>query len=179
MVPKKVPGSARIAVDFTRLNTYVQRPIHPVPSPADVVAQVPATAKVFSALDASHGYCQVPLRESARHLTAFLTPWGRFRYRRGPPGLVSSGDEFNYRTDFAFNGVGCAEKIVDDLLVHSTDFSEHVADITHILDICRAYSITLSESKFQFAVSKVLFAGFSVSRGSGGRPLQDLSLIHI
>ena len=117
---QKKPGSARICVDFTRLNEYTDRPVHPMPSPREVVSNILATARVFSAMDAVHGYCQVPLDKASRHLTSFLTPWGRFRYARVPLGLISAGDEFNFRTGFAFyTAQQHTQKIVDDLLTHS------------------------------------------------------------
>ena len=49
--------------------------------------------------DAWNGYHSVPLRESDRKLTTFITPWGRWRYKRLPQGFVSSQDGYNRRYD--------------------------------------------------------------------------------
>ena len=45
--------------------------------------------------DAYNGYHEVPLRESDKHLTTFITLFGRFRYTRASQGFVSSGDGYN------------------------------------------------------------------------------------
>ena len=49
--------------------------------------------------DAWNGYHSVPLREADRHLTTFITPWGRYRYCRNPQGFVGAGDGYNRRFD--------------------------------------------------------------------------------
>ncbi len=38
-----------------------------------------------------------PLREEDRHLTTFITPFGRWWYARAPQGYASSGDGYNRR----------------------------------------------------------------------------------
>ena len=56
------------------------------------------------------------------------------------------------------------EKIVDDLLVHSTDLRNHVIDVIHIFELCRQFSVTLSKDKVQFAKDTVDYAGFVISK---------------
>ncbi|KAK3849659.1 hypothetical protein Pcinc_043598 [Petrolisthes cinctipes] len=45
------------------------------------------------------GYFQVKIAEEDQDLTCFITPWGRYKFKRAPMGLVSSGDEYNRRGD--------------------------------------------------------------------------------
>ena len=80
-VPKP-GGKVRAVVDLVDLNRHVERPTHPFPTPKDIVAQIPNTAKVFAVFDAQHGYWQIPLDEESVLLTTFITEWGRFRYLR-------------------------------------------------------------------------------------------------
>jgi len=49
--------------------------------------------------DAWNGYHSVPLRESDRHLTTFIIPFGRWHYTRAPQGFLSLGDGYNRRFD--------------------------------------------------------------------------------
>ena len=99
-VPKP-NGKVRSVVDLVQLNKFVERPTHPFPAPKDIVARVPKGAKCFAVFDATNGYWQIPLEEESRKYMTFMTEWGRFRYKRAPMGLVSSGDEFCARTDRA------------------------------------------------------------------------------
>ena len=41
------------------------------------------------------------LAEESQHLTTFITPWGRYKFLRGPMGLMFTGDEYCRRTDAA------------------------------------------------------------------------------
>ena len=90
-----------MVTDFTQLNKFIKRPIHPFPIAADIVQRIPKGAKIFAKLDALQGYHQVPLAEDCRHLTTFLLPQGKFRYKRGPMGLKSTNDVYCAKTDKA------------------------------------------------------------------------------
>ena len=157
VVVRKRNGKARICVDLTRLNKYVQRPIHPVPSPTTLIAGIPPGGRYFSHLDATTGFSQVPLAKESRPLTAFITPWGRFQYKRAPLGLKSAGDEYNIRTDKAFILFKNIFKMIDDLLAVSSTLFGHVKDVLALLETCRAHSFTLGREKFQFAQEQVSF----------------------
>jgi Reverse transcriptase (RNA-dependent DNA polymerase). len=105
VVNKKGTNEMRMTVDLKKLNSQVKRPVHPMKTPKDMVVGMNG-ARYFTKFDARHGYWQVPLAEESRHLTTFITPWGRFRYCRDPQGFIAAGDEFNMRTDQAFEGIG-------------------------------------------------------------------------
>lgn len=46
----------RLVLDYTGLNQYVQRPIHPFPSSQNIINQIPSDSNVFCTLDAIQGY---------------------------------------------------------------------------------------------------------------------------
>ena len=73
VVPKK-SGSGRICGDFGKLNECVECETHPLPKVDDTLAQL-AGATVFSKLDTNSGFCQIPLEESCKELTIFITPF--------------------------------------------------------------------------------------------------------
>ena len=50
-------------------------------------------------LDNWHGYHSVPVHPADRHLTTFLTQWGKYQYRTCPQGFISAGDGFTHRMD--------------------------------------------------------------------------------
>ena len=92
-VPKP-DGDVRPVVDLVHLNKFVERPVHPFPTPRDIIAQIPGTSKYFAVFDAKSGYWQIALDEESKPLTTFITEWGCYCYLRAPMGLTSSGDEF-------------------------------------------------------------------------------------
>ena len=78
VIPKKT-GAVRICVDLRPLNKYVKREIHPLPKVDTILAQIQG-AQIFSKLDANSGFWQIPLAEKSRHLTTFITPYGRYHF---------------------------------------------------------------------------------------------------
>ena len=155
----------RLCVDLTKLNRYVRRPAHPVRTPRDAVAGIDGSARFFSALDASDGYFQIALKPSCQHLTTFSTPWGRYKHLRATQGLCCSGDEYNRRQDEAFAGLRNFVRVVDDLLLFHSSFSDHVAGICAILQAARAARITFNPSKFEFAKSHLMWVGYHIKQG--------------
>jgi hypothetical protein len=92
MVPVVKPnGKIRITVDFRRLNESVKRPHCMLPNLDDIAPKL-AGSKVFSTLDASSGFFQIPLDEDSKPLTTFITPFGRYSFERVPMG-ISLGPE--------------------------------------------------------------------------------------
>ena len=103
-VPKGDGKRVRLVTDYTKLNRFVVRPVHPFPSVADIIQSIPASAACFAKLDATHGYFQIPLDEEASKLTTFILPSGRYRYLRAPMGLSSSSDEWCRYSDRVVDG---------------------------------------------------------------------------
>lgn len=161
IVPKP-NGSVRLVVDYTGLNKYVKRPIHPFPSPQELASSIPPSSKWFATFDAVKGYWQVELHKDSRHLTTFLTPLGRFRFCRAPMGLNASGDEYCARGDRALAGIVGVRKIVDDILIYAQTFEELKHRMETVLLRCQDAGITLSKEKVQIGNS-VNFAGFIIS----------------
>ena len=82
VAPKK-DKTVRICVDLKPLNANVLRETHPLPKVDETLAQL-AGAKIFSKLDANSGFWQIPLAKNSRHLTTFLTPFGRYCFNKMP-----------------------------------------------------------------------------------------------
>ena len=69
-------GDDRIVGDLIYLNNHVEHPVHPFPTPRDIVAMIPGTSKYFAVFDAKHGYWQIPLDDESKPLATFITEWG-------------------------------------------------------------------------------------------------------
>lgn len=153
----------RITVDLTRLNSQVSRPAHPAPTPFAAVRRVNPSARYFTTADALCGYWQLELEEKDRHLTTFITPFGRFRHRRGPMGFAATGDAYCLRGDTALQGMENCVKVIDDILLFDDDLPTHLQRIRQILVRCRDHGITLNKDKFAVAEPRVRFCGYDLS----------------
>merc|ERR1712074_276983 len=130
--------------DFTWLNKYVLRPVHPFPSASEIRQAVPPNQKYFAKLDCVWGYFQLALSEEDSFKTTFLLPQGRFRYLRAPMGLSASSDEWCRRSDVAVEGIPFAKKIVDDIIVWAPSLETLKQHVEAVLVKCRENNITIS-----------------------------------
>ena len=159
----KPKGGVRLTVDLSNINGQTIRPAHPSPTPHTAVRQVNPSARYFTTMDALYGYWQMKLAEEDQHLTTFITPYGRFRFCRGPMGFVATGDEFCRRGDVALSGVQQCVKVVDDILLWDEHFDTHLQRVYEVLVRCRTHGITINADKFVLAASEVSFCGYGIS----------------
>ena len=131
VVVAKKSGQPRRTIDYQHLNAACRRETHQTPTPFDMVSSIPRHVYKTTA-DAHWGFHQVELEESSRKLTTFITPWGRYRFKRSPMGFVSSGDEFSWRLDNALDGIENCTKVVDDLLVRCITYEEHLERVKEL-----------------------------------------------
>ncbi|VDI45747.1 Hypothetical predicted protein [Mytilus galloprovincialis] len=158
-------GKSRRTVDFQALNAHAIRETHHTQSPFHQARSVPR-GKKKTVFDAWNGYHSVPIREEDRHLTTFITPWGRYRYKTAPQGYIASGDGYTRRFDEIVADVPHKTKCVDDTLLWSDDIEESFVQACHWLELCGKHGITLNPEKFHFAQDTVEFAGFEITNDS-------------
>ena len=102
VVPKK--DDVRMCVDLTKLNESVRRERHEMPSVEYTLGQL-SDARIFSKLDANSGFWQVPLADESALLTTFITPFGRFCFKRLPFGISSAPEHFQRRMSAILEGI--------------------------------------------------------------------------
>ena len=112
--------------------------------------------------DAHWGFHQVELDEESRHLTTFITPWGRYQYCRTPMGLCSATDAYTKRFDDALSDFPCKHKCVDDTLLHDSSIEKSFWYTYDFLELCVRRGITLKPEKFMFCRREVEFVGFHI-----------------
>ena len=162
VVTRKGDGSPRRTVDLSPLNKFCKRETFATESPFHIARRIPkGTWKTVT--DAWNGFHGVPLDEASKHLTTFITPYGRYRYIRAPQGFLSSCDGYNQRYDAILSDFGNKERCVDDVCHHDTELEEHWWRTIDLLRQQGNAGIVLNSDKFQFCERQVDFAGFRVS----------------
>ena len=117
----------------------------------------------------------MPLHADNRHLTTFITPWGRYRYRAAPQGYIASGNGYSRRYEIVAD-IPHKTKCIDDTLLWA-DAMESFLQAVHWLDVCGRHGITLNPAKFVFCKADVEFAKFTITTDSvrpGGKYLQAI-----
>ncbi|UYV68677.1 K02A2.6-like [Cordylochernes scorpioides] len=154
----KPNGKIRICVDLSRLNLSVERELHPLPVLEHELAQLNG-AKIFSRLDANSGFWQIKLSEESQTLTTFITPFGRYKFKRLPFGISSAPEHFQKRMSAILRGVNGVICHMDDILIFAKRKEEHDETLREVLRRLKNSGITLNKEKCQFGVSNVTFLG--------------------
>uniref|UniRef100_A0A3B3C9Q2 Gypsy retrotransposon integrase-like protein 1 n=1 Tax=Oryzias melastigma TaxID=30732 RepID=A0A3B3C9Q2_ORYME len=162
VVAPKPNEKVRICSDMTHLNEYVCRERHILPAVDETLAKF-AGATVFTKLDATAGFWQVPLHPESVPLTTFITPFGRYCYKRLPFGISSAPEHFQKRLTQMLSGLDGTVCHADDILVFGSTREQHDQRLHRVLERLQQEGLTLNNDKCQFAVEKVMFLGHIVS----------------
>ena len=83
MFVAKVKGQdVRLVTDYTELNKYIKRPIHPFMGAYDTIRQINPKARYFAMLDAVSGYFQIRISPEASRLTTRRRLYGLRKSRK-------------------------------------------------------------------------------------------------
>ena len=83
----------------------------------DTGEQCNVVSKVFTVLDAQHGFWHIALDEASSYLTTSNTPFGRCRWKRMPLGIKSATEVFQRRKHEVVEGLQGVEVVMDDFVV--------------------------------------------------------------
>jgi hypothetical protein len=94
-------------------------------------------------------YHQGFLKEEVRHLTAFVTPWGLWEWVRIPFGPSGAPSEYQRFMESVLKDVRDKDCVpyMDDALVYSSEFEEHLQHLRTVLRLLREKGIKLKPSK--------------------------------
>jgi hypothetical protein len=163
LVPKR-DQSYRAVVDYRALNKHTE--IESVPLP-DVHSAFHwfSKAKYFTTLDLNQAYHQIPLSRESKHLTAFCTDWNLYQYRRVPFEIATGAQVLTRLLDMIFHDVKFKSvyHYLDDLVIYSEDFDQHLQHVSQVLYRLRKAGLTVKPSKVVFAVKEISFLGHHVS----------------
>jgi Reverse transcriptase (RNA-dependent DNA polymerase) len=166
LIPKP-DGSVRFCVDYRKLNAVTENDSYALPRIDDCLDSL-GSARYFSTLDANSGYWQINVSAEDMDKTAFTSHRGLYRFRRMPFGLKTAPATFQRAIDVILSTVRfqCALTYLDDIVIYSPTFEQHLVDLKMVLSLLRNAGVSLKISKCSFAALKVSYLGVRV--GSEG-----------
>ena len=163
IVPKK-NGDIRMCVDYRGLNMSTERPIYPIPDSRQLFDTL-SGAKYFSFLDLSNGYYNLEVEEKDKKKTAFITRRGQFEFNRLPFGLCGAPATFQKLMNVILKDVNYQKCLIylDDVLIFSNSFHNHVKNVKIILEKLRLSGVKLSPTKCFFFKKELAYLGHVIS----------------
>jgi len=125
-------------------------------------------AKYITSLDLSSAFLQIPLEQFARQWTAFQFEGNVCQFTTVPYGFKNSLAAFIRAPERVLGDCGLNNNLVmyiDDLLIHSSTFTEHLHHIDLVLNKLTSAGFTVNAAKCQFCKPKIKFLGHINSDG--------------
>lgn len=111
----------------------------------------------------SDAFWQIALDDSSKNKTAFVVPSrGLFHFKRMPFGLCNAAQNMSKLMDLVL-GFDLEPKVfvyLDDIIIATDDFDEHLEMIKAVADRLRKVNLTINIEKSKFCVPKLQYLGY-------------------
>eukprot|EP00122_Pirum_gemmata_P007107 Pgem_evm2s6513 len=163
-VPKKAAGEWRLVVDYRELNKRIVADSYPIPRMMDILYDVQG-CKYYIIVDVEWGFYNIGIRESCKHLTAFICHLGLFEFNVMPMGLKNSPAEFQRIIDAALGYMDSAKvKVyIDDIVIAADSEGEALDAFEEVLKRLSAAGLRIKVKKLEMLQSSVKLLGHVVS----------------
>ena len=170
LLVKKKDSTQRFCVDYRALNDLTVTEVYPLPRIDDALAAFQGK-KIFSTMDMQSGYWQMAVAEEDKHKTSFVTHEGQYEFNVMPFGPKNAPGYFQRMMDTVLGSMKWLSVIVyiDDLIVFSTSFAEHIRDLGHVFMKLKEHGLTLKLKKCRFFADEVEYLGHIIAK-DGIRP---------
>ena len=164
VIINKSDDSFRMYINYKPVNAVTVEDAFPIPTIDELVNQC-AGMKVFSSIDFSQFYHQLPLHASDIHKTAFAVNGRLYEYVRLPFGLKNA---VAYCTRI-MKSLLCNMKgvivYIDDVLICSETMEAHKKLLTEVFQKIEKAGLSLNKKKCKFFAKEISFLGFHISNG--------------
>ena len=162
-VPKK-DGKFRICGDYkVTLNQVLLVEEYPLPTPEELFSTL-AGGKIFSKLDLSQAYLQLPVEKESKKYLTINTHQGLYVYNRLPFGVASAPAIFQKLMDTVLQGVPGVTCYIDDILVSSADEDSHLLTLKEVFSRLEKHGFRLKLEKCEFLLKNIEYLGHVISK---------------
>ena len=154
----------RLVIDYRLLNKQTEVQKYPSPNIDEILHSI-GKSKYYTCVDCTQSFHQILIAPQDRHKTAFSTPYGKWEWKKMPFGLSGAPITFQKLMDTILCGLQGLELFcyMDDIVVHSETFAQHLYKLRKLFEILRKHNIKLQPGKTQFFKSELNFLGFIIN----------------
>lgn len=167
VIVDKKGGKKRLCVDFRDLNKIVQKDRFPVPLMEEVIEALEG-ASIFTTLDLENAFFHVPIEESSKKYTAFVTRDGIYEFNRAPFGFCNSPAMFLRFVNHIFRNLireNVMQMYMDDVIVPSKNEEEGIEKLKKVLSLAEQYGLHIKWQKCKFLKHDVVYLGLLIKNG--------------
>lgn len=162
VLAKKKNGEVRLCINYIQLNKITIPDAEPMPNQEELFVKI-SQAKIFSKFDLSRGYWQIPIKESAKKYTAFITPFGLYHWNFMSFGLINAPATFNRLMRKVLNNNPDTVAYLDDICLFSNNWADHIKGLKSLLESLKLHGLTARPSKIEIGMEKITFLGHVIS----------------
>ena len=163
LVPK--PDSTyRMCIDFRKVNSLTKTDSHPIPRVDDCIDRV-GQAKYVSKYDILQGYWQVPMTDTAKEITDFVTPDHLYQCKVMAFGLKNAPGSFMRPMNRVLLGLEGCIVFIDDVVIVSDEWEGHVSRTKALLQRLADANLTVNLAKSEIGRATVTHLGYTVGQG--------------
>lgn len=150
--------------DYRLVNNLIKGDAFPLPLPENMFDLLQGS-RVFSKLDLTKGFWQIPLAEDSKAILAMSTPLGLMEPNNMPFGMKNAPSVFQREMQRVLRerlGKGVLV-FIDDILIYSATVEEHEELVKWVLGRLRDEGYYANPDKCEFFQQKISFLGHVIS----------------
>ena len=155
-------------MDYRALNKITIKNTYPLPLASDIINKLKG-AKVFTKFDVRWGYHNIHIKEGDEWKAAFVTNRGLFEPKVMFFGLTNSPATFQALMNAIFADLIAEGKVavyLDDILIWSSDRSEHWKVTHEVLERLKKHNLYLRPEKCAFEKDEIDYLELIIRAGS-------------
>ncbi|POM75920.1 Reverse transcriptase [Phytophthora palmivora] len=165
---KKNGVDIHLCIVYRLVNSLTKLMVNPMSLISDLLDDLDKVLW-FCPLDMASGFWVVSMTERARKISAFITPFGLFKWTRMPFDLMDA-DAVRLKERAAGEPESEAEpsvvgrrSYIDDILVTAMSWDDLCQKVEKMLDACDRWNLSISVAKSFWGLRKVTYLGHRVS----------------
>ena len=177
---KKKDQSVRFCIDYRRLNAVTIKDAFPLPRIDEIFDQL-TDARYYTKFDFKSGYFQIPLSKPDRPKTAFSTRDNHYQFTVLPQGITNGPATFQRIINYILGPARWkyALAYIDDVIIYSNTFEQHVSHLNEICDILKRARFRLNPTKCEIVQTQTDYLGHRIQHGEiRPSPLNINGLLH-
>lgn len=169
IVPVAKPdGSVRLCIDYrVGLNSILELVQYPIPYIPDIIMKFKGM-KYFITLDLERGFHQLRISEESQYLTAFICPFGTFKWTRCPFGIANAPSWFQKAVNDIIDPFNTpyVAAFFDDIAIAGESAEAILRNTREVFMKIRCAGARIKKKKSKFGFTLINYIGYQIS-GNG------------